>query len=349
MAKCMIMRRVGGGGSSLNFKVLSGVAQPTNPTENTIWINTSVTITSWQFTYAQPSIGMNGMMWVQVTDSSTLGFNALDDDTNSLYTYPSNAKLYTGGAWMAVEAYIYQNSTWTQFASVFGPDSFSYTGTREDIDDGSGNWRIKLTSSGTLTCSAAGAIDIFCVGGGAGGYATWGGGGGGGRTCTCLNTALTDGQSIAVTIGAGGAASGNGGTTSFGALASASGGDAPTSANPLGGNGGSGGGAGGNGGAGSGGGAGGSDGGNGATVGAYTGGTGQGTTTREFGEPGGTLYAGGGAGNGEYAAAGGSGGGGSSSTGYHTAGNPGTVNTGGGGASLAGTGGSGIIVIRNKR
>ena len=340
----MAIGRTNAGGIGLNFKVVRSTTQPSAPAENTIWVNTTTT-GKWAFQIAAPSNPTSGMLWI-VASNTASGFNAIRGQ-NSIYAYPGDVKLYNGSAWVDAGALIYQNGAWKSF---FGLGAFTFTGGIQKIDDGSGNWRIKLTSSGMLTCSAAGAIDIFCVGGGAGGYAAWGGGGGGGRTYTCLNTALTAGQSIAVTIGAGGAAGGNGGTTSFGALASASGGDAPTSnASGRGGDGGSGGGAAGNGGAGSGGGAGGSDGGNGATVSATTGGTGQGTTTREFGEPGGTLYAGGGAGNGEYAAAGGSGGGGSSSTGYHTAGNPGTVNTGGGGASLAGTGGSGIIVIRNKR
>ena len=49
---------------------------------------------------------------------------------------------------------------------------FTYTGNYQFIDDGSGNWRIKFLSSGTLTFTSLGnarkGIDVFLVGGGAG-------------------------------------------------------------------------------------------------------------------------------------------------------------------------------------
>ena len=112
--------------------------------------------------------------------------------------------------------------------------------------------------------------------------------------------------------------------------------------------------------------AGGSDGGNGATSSEAYGGSGQGTTKREFGETTGKLYAGGGAG-GKYAnsasasiSPGGEGGGGNgawqSSSAYQIAeaGEPNTGGGGGGGASggssahqaTAGNGGTGIVCMR---
>ncbi len=201
------------------------------------------------------------------------------------------------------------------------------------------------------------------------------GGGGGGYTATAKNQSVS-GQ-VEVVIGAGGTAGStptNGGNTTFGSLLTASGGysgpyDTATStvAN-TGRNGGSGGGGGrysdkafdNNGG---------SDGGNGApgAANAYNakGGDGQGSTTREFGEPDGKLYAGGG-GGGTYFyqetpvyAIGGAGGGGAGAwdgAAYGTqAAGSGDVNTGGGGGGGAyggitkgepGNGGSGIVCLR---
>ena len=46
---------------------------------------------------------------------------------------------------------------------------FTYTGTYECIDDGGGNWRIKFLSSGVFTPLKDMTIDVFLVGGGAGG------------------------------------------------------------------------------------------------------------------------------------------------------------------------------------
>lgn len=263
-----------------------------------------------------------------------------------------------------------------------------------------GNTITNTYTSSTIVSVPTGytLADIFCVGGGGGGssgrgpahdcYA--GGGGGGGRTSTAKNIAVSAGQSLAIVVGAGGSPvtslnDGDGSpssvTRSGSVLCSANGGNGGDYTSNLtvrgGGSGGSGGGAGGEretrpswreGGFG---GSDGSDGGNnGANVG-RGGGSGQGTTTRAFGESSGTLYAGGGGGGGGGQSsssstsipggAGGSGGGGKGGNGERRPaedGANGSANTGGGagggGASSSdssyagsgGTGGSGIVLIR---
>lgn len=243
---------------------------------------------------------------------------------------------------------------------------FTYTGNYQYIDDGSGNWRIKFLSSGTLTFTSLGnarkGIDVFIVGAGAGGASHALGamyaysGGGSGRTVTKKDGSIVPakGTGYSITIGAGGrynAQSGgynptqsytrgaNGGSSSaFGQTAaggsngeSGSTNDATTSTykvSAVGGNGGSGGGA--NAYA-SGSWPGGTNGGNGTAIdhgsvdSSSRAGTGQGSTTREFGESGGTLYAqGGGSGTGNV------------------------PNSGNGGRHNV-NGSSGIVVIRNHR
>lgn len=242
---------------------------------------------------------------------------------------------------------------------------FSYTGAYTFIDDGRKNWRIKFTSSGTLRISklngAAKGVDVFAVGGGAGGgqisnSGNWegAGGGGGGYTQTYFRILEPD-TDYPIIIGAGGAGNTDGGETSAFDI---------TTAGGLHGlfRGGGAGGSGGGSGSASQGGAGGSDGSDG--VAAHSaGGAGQGTTTKEFGETTGTLYAGGGGGGGGgYSAAydggaGGDGGGGTGSKGRTFNATTGTANTGGGGGGAGGyasvhagaSGGSGIVVIRNYR
>jgi len=123
---------------------------------------------------------------------------------------------------------------------------------------------MEFYTSGTLTWlddKVPPSVDLFCVGGGAGGahgvyYSTdsvyyAGGGGGSGYTSTVHGAVLP--ASLEINIGAGGLAgtpAGAGGTTSIGALCTAAGGNPPTTAKnlqgyPVGGSGGS---AGGNGG-----------------------------------------------------------------------------------------------------
>lgn len=256
---------------------------------------------------------------------------------------------------------------------------FTYTGQyNERLEDGV----VEFLTTGVLKFKKEAAIDAFLVGGGSSGssgrtvkYAAntnGAGGGGGGYTKTLLNIIPRAGQEYPVIIGSGGAEQttnlsvGNaGGTTS--AFGSSVGGGEVASEREHGSNGGSGGGQGGtqtastrNGKAG------GVNGGNG---GYYSntsnGGIGQGTTTREFGEPTGKLYAGGGGGGSSlygtgpyYGGAGGDGGGGNGAE-YGTNATAGTPNTGGGGGGGAGdtstigidrgigaAGGSGIVCIR---
>lgn len=230
--------------------------------------------------------------------------------------------------------------------------------------------------------------DLFLVGGGGGGTRNgsgafvYNGGGGGGYTKTVLNVLLRKGTyDIAIGAGGTGAIGSNatdGGTTSitgfdglFDSIGGGKHGDPSNRAGVAGG-------------CGSGGscfvstaqqhpgGNGGSDGSNGGSTSAgVAGGTGQGTTTREFGESTGKLYAGGGAGGGAYLSGysanpgyGGAGGGGSGRAMYSNEQSKygevdGTPNSGGGGGGgfsddrgdsygnyTPGNGGSGIICMR---
>lgn len=251
---------------------------------------------------------------------------------------------------------------------------FTYTGSYQVVDDNDsvisdfanwkGNWKIRFLTSGTLTFTNLhgwnGLIDAFLVGGGAGGSRQ---SGGGGYTKTGKSIRVQVGIGYPVTVAAGGAAGvghtkngGAGGVSSaFGFSANGAPGTSHDATN------------GGNGGSGAGGscftsggkigGKGGSDGSNGQSFESHAGGIGQGTTTREFGEPSGKLYAGGAGGNSmttnSQGGPGGEGGGGKGG-GYAYAGGSGETNTGGGGGGAGngisgGSGGSGIVVIRNAR
>lgn len=240
---------------------------------------------------------------------------------------------------------------------------FTYTGNYAIVDDSGknisdfaswkNNWRIRFLTSGIFTVTKLngwnGQLDVFLVGGGGGGVSSSGpygsSGGGGGYTSVVKNHTVSVNTAYNISIGAGGSASNKGGATkAFGITANGG-----TTGN------GNTGGAGGSGGGGMGANSGGSNGANGGSGGAWntTGGAGQQTTTREFGESSGTLYSGGGGGGGNVAYPGyGTGGAG----GGANAGKSAKANTGGGGGGhredvklTAGSGGSGICIIRNKR
>ena len=192
---------------------------------------------------------------------------------------------------------------------------FAYTGNYEIIDDGHGDWRLRLLSSGTLTFTSINGklvhgIDVFLVGGGGcGTYVSylndwaWSGGGGG-YTKTHKNVSVSRDTPYTVVVGAGGTQSTGydggqssiviGGTTykaAGGIHATGSAGDQDSYSWAIGGNGGSGGGGGGYGG-----GTGGVDGANASGKGqrTVTGPNGESGTTGEFGDPDAIKYSQGG-------------------------------------------------------
>ena len=223
----------------------------------------------------------------------------------------------------------------------------------------SGNATFTYSQSWTVP-TAVRQIQYFIVGGGGGAYigssssnSRYSNGGGGGRTTTGYAN-VTPGQTLYITVGAGGSG-GDGGSSYINGIASASGGSVGTTANDSG-SGGSGGGAGG-----SSAGNGGSDGGGGGSASGRTPGSGQGSSTRCPWDS--VLYAGGGGGGSRYSSGGGSGGSGGGGyggtygpTGTFPSASNGTANTGGGGGGVGhddsvgsaehSDGGSGIVRIR---
>lgn len=238
--------------------------------------------------------------------------------------------------------------------------TFMYNGSYKIVDDNDNvitqslkNWKIRFLSTGTLNLrdlnGAAGGIDVFCVGGGGNGGngslindvdGGGGGGGGGGYTTTKIGVTVQKGTYDIYVGGSGGK------TSAFGVSANG------------GGNGGSYGGNGGNGGSGGGagtwsnnvpaaGGTNGSDGHAYVTLGGNAGkGQGNPPGTREFHESNGKLYSSGGKGGtaGNYP------------TDRTTAANTGNGGNGGNSGSWFNAtersgvaGGSGIVIIRNKR
>lgn len=190
---------------------------------------------------------------------------------------------------------------------------FTYTGDYEIVNDSDepitvsqGNWKIRFLTSGTLTFTnlngAEGGIDVFLVGGGGAGGAPggdWmGGGGGGGYTTTKRAVIVQVNVGYEIVVGGISSNAGANGGDSSAFNQTAKGGKGGATHN--GGNGGSGGGVGGNS----------NDGNYQASVGGTDGsdgkkayrdgvehgtpGTGQGTTTAEFGESGKKLYSPGG-------------------------------------------------------
>lgn len=101
-----------GGSNVLNFKVV-GNPQPTNPRENTIWVNTGTAVTGYVFSAAAPSSPTQGMVWISTGVSSPGAFNALKK--NGILLNPTSAKQYINGTWADKTAKIYHNGEWVSW------------------------------------------------------------------------------------------------------------------------------------------------------------------------------------------------------------------------------------------
>ena len=99
-----------GGGADLNFEVVGGTTQPSNPKENTIWVNTNAEITGWIFSVEEPDTPTSGMIWIKVGVVSDTSFNALKE--NSFLVYPLYASQYINNAFEVAPTKIYYTGTW---------------------------------------------------------------------------------------------------------------------------------------------------------------------------------------------------------------------------------------------
>lgn len=139
------------GGAPLNFKVVGGTTQPSNPGENTIWVNTGTEVTGWVFAADQPESPSAGLVWIRTGLSSAIAFNALKK--NAIQVYPICAKQYTSGAWTDVTAKSFQGGVWVDWATYLFRDGDQMT----ELTNG---WTFK-TESGSITGSVSGNAIVF--------------------------------------------------------------------------------------------------------------------------------------------------------------------------------------------
>lgn len=81
-----------GGGAPLNFKVVGGTSQPSNPKENTIWVNTDKEITGWHFGVENPYIEYRD---INLMDGLTFGKGYFTTSGGIADQEASHPELYT--------------------------------------------------------------------------------------------------------------------------------------------------------------------------------------------------------------------------------------------------------------
>lgn len=156
--------------SSLNFSIVGGTTKPTDPVENTIWVNTETEITSWVISPEQPKSPTNGMVWINNGTSSEYSFNALKK--NEIKVYPQTAKQYVSGKWADVESNIYQDGEWSESQSgsvIYDSGSFGKSlggatyAVKATDKNGGGTYASVTNNSNYMLWSNNGGLGLFYV------------------------------------------------------------------------------------------------------------------------------------------------------------------------------------------
>lgn len=116
-------------GVQANFAVIGSTTAPSNPAENTIWVNTDVAVTSGVLSRTKPANPTEGMVWIETGDSSVLSFEALKSEGCLFDTVcPLFAKQYASGAWAEVSFMVYLNGEWNEKTPYYYHPTLRYNG-----------------------------------------------------------------------------------------------------------------------------------------------------------------------------------------------------------------------------
>lgn len=134
----------------LNFSVVGGTEEPSNPTENMIWVNTEHDITKVVFRNDKPINPIEGMIYIHTGTRSLVSFDRVIinnigiDEVN-----PTNVNQYVDGAWVDKAVKIYKGSEWVDLVNYLyykGNEIQMYTGGWESLATGT-------TASGWLVAA----------------------------------------------------------------------------------------------------------------------------------------------------------------------------------------------------
>lgn len=136
--------------TGLNFTIVGGTTQPSSPAENTLWVNTSATITDWVFSAATPTIYSNGTLWIETSTNSSMHFDAIDNNVITVYPFIAyhrissawtkvNISLYKGGTWYTGDLILYDGTAWNS--------DYTYATTSCTVTNYSSSGYLKLSRS----------------------------------------------------------------------------------------------------------------------------------------------------------------------------------------------------------
>lgn len=120
------------GGADINFEVVGGMVRPSDPKENTIWVETEHEITGWAFSADEPEEPADGMVWILTTLDRFASFNALKN--KAVMVYPREAMQYFDGKWNSMKAESFAGGEWTPWILYLYKEGNEY----EDV---TGGWK----------------------------------------------------------------------------------------------------------------------------------------------------------------------------------------------------------------
>lgn len=154
--------------SGLNFKIIGSETEPASPSENTLWVNTSVTdIPHWGFGPVEPETAENGDVWIRTGISSPVVFNIVKE--NSIMIYPECVHQYIDDGWVEVETKLYNGYNWAGlprgalYLLKNGVQNIDITGGWSGIDNSAAVLRQYTESSTGVGSGIAGVVETKSV------------------------------------------------------------------------------------------------------------------------------------------------------------------------------------------
>lgn len=134
------------GGGDLNFEVVGGTSEPSNPKENTIWVDTNTEVIGWSFSATEPVDPAEGMVWVKSSDKYGVKINIAKD--NVLSVYPYKVMQYESGSWIVKDgSKVFQSGKWIDIGAYL----YYYGDQRTDITGGWKVGQVTANNAATLT------------------------------------------------------------------------------------------------------------------------------------------------------------------------------------------------------
>ena len=119
----MVGRTNAGNGGSVNVSVVGAATRPTNPKNNTIWVETSTAITGWEIGYKHPAAPAEGNVFILANGASSVADFEITGSSGRARNQvvkisPAYAYQYINGAWVNKVAKLYVNDGWLDTLTI---------------------------------------------------------------------------------------------------------------------------------------------------------------------------------------------------------------------------------------